>query len=401
MELLKKFKIKRSDTSNINGVRLKVPSSFEGVLPVSPSTKIFDFEPYSFYGLKTVLDKDYVVFDIGSSYGVMSALISSLIGEGGKVFAFEANSEILNTAEELISANSFNNRVRFHNYVVGNYDQKEIDFYVIPGHNGVASSLNENILNNNKEAKKVKVPTIKIDNFCEENHIMPNCIKIDVEGAEFIVLDGMRKILEVKSPDIVLETHGLGISGIEGSLKNIFDLLDSYQYLYFDMMSFNIINGKEFTKKYVNSNGTVLVSKKLRDDKFVKFLKSFSAEILEAEKRVRQYHWLARIRNLINLKRYDQVITHLEEIPLDSNNPEGHYYFALALHTTGKDYLKALRHYTKALEQGFEPFWVYYNRGSLYYILGETKKAFNDLKNAKEIDPTHEGVKSILSQIEE
>jgi len=400
MELLKKFKIKRSDTSNINGVRLKVPSSFEGVLPVSPSTKIFDFEPYSFYGLKTFLDKDYVVFDIGSSYGVMSALISSLIGEGGKVFAFEANSEILNTAEELISANSFNNRVRFHNYVVGNYDQKEIDFYVIPGHNGVASSLNENILNN-KEAKKVKVPTIKIDNFCEENHIMPNCIKIDVEGAEFIVLDGMRKILEVKSPDIVLETHGLGISGIEGSLKNIFDLLDSYQYLYFDMMSFNIINGKEFTKKYVNSNGTVLVSKKLRDDKFVKFLKSFRAEILEAEKRVRKYHWLARIRNLTNLKRYDQVITRLEEIPLDSNNPEGHYYFALALHTTGKDYLKALRHYTKALEQGFEPFWVYYNRGSLYNILGETKKAFDDLKNAEKIDPAHKGVKSILSQIEE
>ena len=64
-----------------------------------------------------------------------------------------------------------------------------------------------------------------------------------------------------------------------------------------------------------------------------------------------------------------------------------------------KDYENAIHHYNLALKYGFDKFWVLYNRGSLYLERNMIEDAKNDLKNAYELNPQHEGVRRLLKQI--
>lgn len=52
------------------------------------------------------------------------------------------------------------------------------------------------------------VETITLDNYCRDNEISPDGIKIDVEGAENRVIAGCKEVLAKHSPWILLEIHG-------------------------------------------------------------------------------------------------------------------------------------------------------------------------------------------------
>ena len=208
----------------------------------------------------------------------------------------------------------------------------------------------------------------------------------------------MKNLLELHSPDIVLETHGIGINGIGGSLKKIFDLLDSYGYGYFDMKILQVTYGSVYAKTYANSNATVMISKKLNDEKFVQNLKEkIKPKIEQVNIRMSENKKSLETKNLINEKKFQEALEKLENVSLDDDDAEAQYHLAFTLHTMGIKYEEALQRYTIAFEKGFDPFWVYYNRGSLYYILGDLKKAEMDLKKAESLNPKHEGVRTILS----
>jgi len=69
---------------------------------------------------------------------------------------------------------------------------------------------------------------------------------------------------------------------------------------------------------------------------------------------------------------------------------------AICLHKLRSDFKRALGHYNLALENGFNEFWVKFNRGTLFLQLGERESAINDLTRAVELDPKHEGARSTL-----
>lgn len=51
------------------------------------------------------------------------------------------------------------------------------------------------------------VPTITLDQLCETLMVKPAFVKIDVEGAEAFVLQGMDQILDRYAPVVMLEEH--------------------------------------------------------------------------------------------------------------------------------------------------------------------------------------------------
>jgi len=48
---------------------------------------------------------------------------------------------------------------------------------------------------------------ITLDDYCTVNKLVPDLIKIDVEGAEYLVLSGSRNTLTKSSPEIFLSVH--------------------------------------------------------------------------------------------------------------------------------------------------------------------------------------------------
>jgi hypothetical protein len=55
----------------------------------------------------------------------------------------------------------------------------------------------------------VVVRTTTLDRYCRENGIKVDGLKVDVEGAEAMVVEGARQVIETHSPWMLLEFHGV------------------------------------------------------------------------------------------------------------------------------------------------------------------------------------------------
>jgi ABC-type polysaccharide/polyol phosphate transport system ATPase subunit len=110
---------------------------------------------------------------------------------------------------------------------------------------------------------------------------------------------------------------------------------------------------------------------------------------------------IEEIRKMINKHEYGRAITHLKPM-LEKEPASGqlNYLFAYCLHCSHTDYALSLRHYDLALKHGFQEFWVMYARGSLYREVGDMEAASSDLKRAIFLDPSQDGPKRVLEDIE-
>ena len=57
--------------------------------------------------------------------------------------------------------------------------------------------------------KIIDCEAITLDDFVSQGNTPPSLLKIDVEGAEVVVLQGSRKVLAQFKPIILCETHGM------------------------------------------------------------------------------------------------------------------------------------------------------------------------------------------------
>ncbi len=102
-------------------------------------------------------------------------------------------------------------------------------------------------------------------------------------------------------------------------------------------------------------------------------------------------------KNLVQRGEYENVLPIISNLlKLMPYHPELNYFYGFCLHTIRGDFQNALNHYNLALENGFNEFWVKFNRGTLFLQLGERESAINDLTRAVELDPKHEGARSTL-----
>jgi FkbM family methyltransferase len=137
------------------------------------------------------------VFDIGANAGFYTLLASDLVGKLGHVYAFEPvprNTEFLH---KHIRLNRINNVTVIESAVSDRAGETSFD----DSSGSATGHLNSE--------GKLKVRTVAIDALISEGEILPpNCMKIDVEGAEFLVLSGATSMLRNYHPTIFLATHG-------------------------------------------------------------------------------------------------------------------------------------------------------------------------------------------------
>jgi FkbM family methyltransferase len=137
-----------------------------------------------------------VVYDIGANVGYYTLLAALATGPAGRVIAFEPLPENL----------SF---LRRH-FALNNLPQAQVIDAAVSDHMGetffqVAPSRSMGQLSAQGE---LPVQLVSLDELVAAGRIPPpDCLKIDVEGAELGVLAGAARILEQAKPDIYLATH--------------------------------------------------------------------------------------------------------------------------------------------------------------------------------------------------
>jgi len=168
------------------------------------------------------LNPDDVFYDIGANYGFYTYLALEFCKE---VHSFEPISECY----ESLFSNLKDEKNVFINKVAVS-DTNGVDELTVFTKTFGLSSVNPVISENLKSLgsfKKIKVNTIKLDDYIT-SHTPPTILKIDVEGAEYLVLKGGVNLLTQLNPVVIMEVWGLDNNG-EISMQAV-DLLRSLGY---------------------------------------------------------------------------------------------------------------------------------------------------------------------------
>lgn len=144
------------------------------------------------------IKEDSNVFDIGGHLGYFSC-VSGQLAKDGNVCVFEVDSNCIDLITDNIKLNELNN-VKVFNVAVSD----TIGSVSIPSLKRPDPGIRIDSFKNNEQ---IKVPSLTIDEFINKEHIIPNFIKIDVEGAEFKVLKGMVHTLKNNSLTLLIEIH--------------------------------------------------------------------------------------------------------------------------------------------------------------------------------------------------
>ena len=197
-----------------------------------------------------------VFIDIGAHLGFYSLLVARLVGEQGKVYSFEPTPRTFEFLKKNVSTvlNVIINQVAVLD------EEKSISFIDYGPRYSAFNTYQERKskdLNFLQKSKKIiNVKTITLDKYCQENDIQPTFIKIDAEGAEHPILQGMSYILNSLRPFISLEVAG-GDEWKENCQKSIQMLLGK-SYRVFEIIPEGKLIPHTVQEKYSYNNNNLI-----------------------------------------------------------------------------------------------------------------------------------------------
>lgn len=206
-------------------VQMTLPAYWHGV-----GKLIFAFgesyEPELIY-LEKLLDRGKVFIDVGANLGIYSLVASKILGDSGQVIALEPSTQSFPVLQENIKRNKFANVSAFPLAA----SQKRGTARLYRGPNPGFNSLGKDP---SWKEETEDVLTDSLDAFLSQAGInRVDLIKIDVQGAEELVLQGAINILKSAHPPVIFEIFPEGTAPLGLSPYGAWNLLSSLGYKFF------------------------------------------------------------------------------------------------------------------------------------------------------------------------
>jgi FkbM family methyltransferase len=143
--------------------------------------------------------------DVGANYGYYTLLMAAACGPQGRVAACEPNPLMAETyLAQNLALNGFYHGAEICPKVIGNVDDRMVDFVLHDG-DFATSSLERWAYAH--RAETVQAPAITLDRLCADWPRL-DLVKIDAEGAESLVWEGMQETLRrFPRMAVVMELH--------------------------------------------------------------------------------------------------------------------------------------------------------------------------------------------------
>lgn len=178
------------------------------------------WEPYETQLVLDLLKPGHVMLDVGANLGYYTVIGSSLVGDTGKVFAFEPEPRNFNLLQENCVHNKAENVV-LHSFALSDRDG--------PG----AIYLNQNNLGDHQIYDSGEGREVVEIELRRGGHLLKgliehvDLIKIDTQGAEFHVISGLLELIQDSLPNIhlIVEFWPSGLDRAGGSGHALLDLI--------------------------------------------------------------------------------------------------------------------------------------------------------------------------------
>jgi FkbM family methyltransferase len=186
-----------------------------------------DYERDNIQFLSENCIKNMTAIDIGAHLGLMSVIISKLVGDHGKIYAFEPTERTFEVLKEIVRINKASHIIHPLNKAVSSFDG-EVDFFVDQNEGSNANSL---VSRTDKSRTAQRTSVIRLDTFTAGLQLNKlDLIKIDAEGSELDVLKGAMQTISTFRPKIILAIHPSLIRNNKQEPGDIFDLIMSLDY---------------------------------------------------------------------------------------------------------------------------------------------------------------------------
>jgi FkbM family methyltransferase len=158
-----------------------------------------DWEPEVTHALRTVLRPGMTFIDVGANIGYFTLIAAQILHGNGQIHAFEADPEMHQLLVDNVNLNWFFDGVHMRQQAVFS-EETQLRFYKrlkYQANSSIAQLSDEELSAINDASQSFDVEATRLDHYAEKHAVTRvDVVKIDVEGAEPRIFQGMKRIIE-------------------------------------------------------------------------------------------------------------------------------------------------------------------------------------------------------------
>lgn len=199
---------------------------------VSGSLALGTYEAFELGVFESFLAPGAIVFDIGANIGLYSALAARGVGPGGVVVAVEPGPDNCDFIRKTSALNSFSN-IRVFQKAVGDRTGETM-LYLCSNNKADHRIYAKGALG---ERRTVPVGIVRLDDLIAENNLpLPDVMKVDIQGAEQLAIEGMRDTLQrQRHIAVFMELWPWGIRQAGGDAAQLLRILREMEFQIYEL----------------------------------------------------------------------------------------------------------------------------------------------------------------------
>lgn len=184
----------RSDFITIHGHKMYLDSTDSIGLSIKGT-----FEEFETESIQKEIKNGDIVLDIGANIGYYTLIFAKLVGESGRVYAFEPEPNNFALLKKNVEINGYQNVILVQKAVSNKSGKTNLYLHKISGggHRIFQAPENSNF---------IEIDVTSLDDYFKNVNVIIDFMKVDVEGSEVGVIEGMSTLLQ-KSKNLKIMTE--------------------------------------------------------------------------------------------------------------------------------------------------------------------------------------------------
>lgn len=186
------------------------------------------YAPAVVSAIRRLLDRGDTAIDVGANIGYISAVMLAEVGPAGEVHAFEPVAEYALRLEELARLNE-NHRLVVQRIALS--DAEGTASIAVSRGNLGWNTMVPGLMRSTDLRYSEDVRTTRLDAYFLAEALAPSLIKIDVEGFELAVLDGLSRYLSTGArPAVICEVAPMAYPRLGRHVADLADWVSAFGY---------------------------------------------------------------------------------------------------------------------------------------------------------------------------